>query len=295
MKTSSIFGLILSCLLSISSFGQLTIGYTEYAETLGDVLGSDGYAADACSEAVAISSFPMSLEVSAGACDCLSLTEGNPFAQLSGGIFITNPPANTFPTKGYLGHSIPFGFKTEVSIENFFNDNTVEFNYTHSYGGTNFSLIDDSFQTPQNGITSLSFSGEENLILPVGQYHMDLSTTLFGSVCGEDILAEALFDDPVILLPSQFYSDNGITVPSSITISSVTFDVETVCAENMYLENVELDSYHYGTSGLLHFDAEVINGANVTASASSSINFGPGFFVDSSSNFSTIPYTGCTP
>lgn len=295
MKTTSIMATAIGCLFSFNLFGQLNVNTYEFASTEGDNLGLDGYASDGCSEAIAISDLDMSLYITQDvSCDCF--TGGAPYAELSRDLEISNPPANTFPASNYLGHTVPFGFKTEVSIDHFGDIFSASFDYNHSYGAGSTAFNSGTFIDLLNGITTVKFSGEENLILPVGNLYMSLSASLSTVTCGGTFMeTEALFDGPNLILPSQFYADNGITVPSTITISGNAFDVETVCAENMYLQNVELDSYHYGTAGDMYFDAEVVNSANVTASASSSITFGPGFFVDASSSFSTTTYVGCTP
>ena len=295
MKTTPII-LVLLIMLTNAGLSQLTFSQYGYAYTNGDYDGFDGYAEDGCSTAQIDPYFPIFMELSAQDCDCGSTIEGIPFVSLYQRNEILNAPINNFPTSSYLDYSIPFGFKMELEIDNYNTMYTHQLDYTYSYGADFLSFQTTDSYSPAMGISNLTFSSAENLILPKGNSADEIQLELLNSNCGDPtIQISATIEEKVILLPSQFYIDNAITAPSTRVISGYTFNAETVCANNMYLGNVALDSYHYGTAGNMYIDAEVINGANVSISGGTSITFGPGFSVDSSSSFSTTTYVGCSP
>jgi len=273
---------------------QLSIGYNEYAQTDGDYADFDGYASDGCSTAFADSSIP-SLVIFSDGCSPSSY-EGNPYAEISINVNITNPPFNSFPTKSYLSYTIPFGFQTEFSISAAPSKYLAEYSYSLGYGTdfTTNSSSDDVFI----GTTSSTedFTSRSKLILPLGSSYYSLNFNLFGQNDPLETVSISIFGTPIkLLLPSQFFTDNSITAPTSVTISGRTFNVETVCADDLFLENVELDSYHYSAAGNITSNSLVVNGANVNMSAGGILTLAAGFTIDASSTFSTSTYSGCTP
>jgi len=290
-------------LFTTDGTAQLALNITEYTQTDGDYYYQDDMAGDACSYAYAFPyAYPtgysldeFALEIYSNGCD-FSVAEGYPYAEIDFNIYISNPPANTFPAKSYLNYTIPFGFKTDVSITNYGGDYISEYNYATSYGSISPTFSSSAYNNLVGPTTyNESFSSESNLILPKSDYYYSYNISLFGQNDPlETVSVVAIGTDAKLLLPSQFFVDNGISIPTAITISGYTFGVETVCAENIFYDNVELDSYHYSAAGHLTMKSKIINGAIVSISADNGITLDSGFTVDASSSFSTLTYTGCT-
>jgi len=293
--TTTTIILALLCIFSNVLIGQLSISGVEMASTDGDPPDSDGFSMDTCSSATADASIPVYLSISAADCDCLSGGEGSPIAFTQNYMFISNPPANTFATSSYLGYTIPFGWKMDFNIFNGNDDDVASYDFNFQYGSDDYNFQSSNYVSIPSGNSQESFNAEENLILPKGQSYHEIEFTLAGSTCPDPIAVDVSGTAYHILLPSQFYTDNAIVPPTTETISGQVFAVETVCAENMYLENVILDSYHYASSNDLILHSEIVNSANVSVSAGNSITLAADFYVDASSNFSTVAYVGCTP
>ena len=102
-----------------------------------------------------------------------------------------------------------------------------------------------------------------------------------------------------IMVPSQFYLDNGLIGPTTVNLNTTTgsmnIQVKERCAEDIILEEgTDLGSYTYSAANILYVDTEVKNSTNVVFSAGNSINFEPGYSVELGSSMTTQVYTGCT-
>lgn len=297
--------LILVLTSSTPIFGQLTIFESICAKTGIAPCDGDGTAQDACSEADCFFDIynKTFLQIGEYNCDCTNGTIGFPSAESSFHFSFANPPSNVYPAKSYLGYTLPFGFEFEYDIDNSYPDYVAGFTSYMGYG-TNMqsSVFNESAYIDLNTSThSGAFSMKSNLILPKGSYAYLVDLLLASNACGDQGFFGADLESSFlnVLLPSQFYSDNGLVPPTFISFPanplSRTFPTKLVCVDDIYLENVALDSYTYSAAGDLSTSSKIVNNSTVVFCAGNSVNLEPGFIVELGSSYTTAAYSGCIP
>jgi len=244
-KKMRILIFILIFILSYESvYSQLSISTDCDAYTNVDFPDGDGTASDACSNADC-SVDPLieaTLVLSQYSCD-FSLPDGFPGAYL---IYDLNINHTSYPVQNFLTHEVPYGFQYTLETESATSD--IEANYEFSQNSNmqsgNLSYIGSSNY-------SIDLDNDHIMTLPKSSYGVYLFIEAYVASSDDTDFEINNQNQIKLMVPSQFYLDNGLISPTSVNINasasgSRTFSVEERCAEDIYLEaGVDVGSYTY--------------------------------------------------
>ena len=297
MKRIIIFLVLLANLFSISIIGQANISSSCTAFTNVDFNGFNGMASDDCSSATCYID-PLreaNLVLSQSGCSFID-PDGNPGADI---IYSMSINHNNYPVTSLLTYEVPYGFEYKLEGTSAGANCEAEINYSFSQS--------DNIQTNNIQLFGSSFLSENlnnNYIMKLPRLlhgvHFMFSAFIQTSSIVDDIAFELDFLNQLqIMVPSQFYLDNGLIGPTTVNLNTTTgsmnIQVQERCAEDIILEEgTDLGSYTYSAANILYVDTEVKNSTNVVFSAGNSINFEPGYSVELGSSMTTQVYTGCT-
>ena len=288
-----IVAIVFFILFSTSIFGQVNTSYSCTAFTNVDFNGFNGMASDACSSATCYVDplIEANFVLSQSACNFID-PDGNPGADIFYSMSINH---NNYPVTNFLTYEVPYGFEYKLEGASAGANCLAEINYSFAQSGgaqtDNIQLFGDS---------NLSENLNNNYVMKlprlVHEVQFIFSAFIQTSTIVDDIGFELDSHNQLkIMVPSQFYLDNGLTSPTNTTIGSMNIQVQERCAEDIILEEgVDLGSYTYSAANNLYVDTEVKNSTNVVFSAGNSINFEPGYSVELGSSMATQVYSGCT-
>ena len=280
--------------------GQISRSFTVFAEAIGDPYDGDGIAEDDCAAAEFITATASGFDIDISNILCpQSGNHGEPTAIYDYASTIDH--SATTSIKSYIGYTIPIGFSLSVNTDYVGTiDTLANGNFETSYGNTARTFQTSALSTLLDGQATLTTSTKENLMLTSDEFLFNFSYELKAINGVDEYVIVGAESTPIkLLLPSQFYLDNMISPPSTISIptntGSITFPVEITCAENIYLENgIDLDSYQYSSAALLSSSSTVKTNATVALSGGVCVLLEPGFTVDLGAEMETVDYIGCT-
>ena len=306
MKTTQTLAIIIILLILHGTvnaqFHQWTIGD---AGTTIDYPDGDGMASDACSSAeIFIGNInPWEVYGNLESWGCVGdINNGQPYVYYQTGLEMIH---NQHAPSSIFGHEVPYTYSYTLEIEAYASNSVgdvVFLDYETGHGSDFFQTSRSSFQLLGNGNHLITFDNDYGMYLPnkSNSFGMDMNISYSTDEDGGHGFTGGSNEFTKILLPSQFYSDNGLTSPSVVTFpnpsgGSTTLETDVQCANNLYFEkNSTIGSYTYSAADTIFFNSEIPQGKNVTLSAGTAVIFGCGFSVGLGGSLSTQTYTGCT-
>ncbi len=280
-------------------FSQVTESFYADAQTQVDDPDGDGFTSDACSFGDISMGFSLGLFSTLETMDCSSVGEGRPFVQ---GSYLFEIDHSSYPVQNFLSYNMPYAF--HITLVGHYSGSTSPFINVQSQQ-TNGSLFQVDF-LESNSQETLFIDNGKTMTLPDNT--MSISFDINASLDDDyEILmlhgTEGTSADLSIMVPSQFYLDNGLpSPPSFVAINSTDgpsfqnyyLPVVQKCAENVILEDVDLQSYIYSASNDLIVKSNIPAGENVTFRAGNSVTLARGFNAECGSTYSIGNYSGCT-
>ncbi len=299
MGRSCLLFIVLLSAVQLAS-AQIAQSFTLFAETVGDPHDGNGIASDDCADVEFLQSSTAGFDIEISMFFCsINSGDGEPEAKYTYSSYIDH--SGVIDIKNYIGYTIPLGFSVSVMTDQNGSSNSIgEQHLTANYGSNLYSFSKSEASNVDLSLDTISVSTAQNLLLTSDGYSFDYEYSIKSQNDDNEFFLTGVESAALnIVLPSQFYSDNQLTVPTIVNIpdaiSSVSFPVLTACAENIFLgEDIDLDSYQYASSARLSAASTVKADSMVILSGGDCVLLDPGFSVELGGMMETVDYTGCT-